>query len=176
MVRSLEIEMERLRYDSQYQREKLALLTREVELASGLPRCARRATACMVVVFHDRPRKEERLFYRNGPSGRHVCTGVKGGCGCAHAEQHAVADMVWQAAYWRAMIDEKGAGDEVFDQHDFWTFLSPCSSCANLILIAVQKLGVAIDRVVYVEELEHDQMGKRILIEAGVDVVKADRA
>lgn len=70
-------------------------------------------------------------------------------CICIHAEQNALI----QAAY--LGISTKGA--------TLYTSHSPCSSCAKLIINA------GIKRVVY-KNNHHDEAGKKLLIEAGVEV------
>jgi tRNA(Arg) A34 adenosine deaminase TadA len=138
-------------------------------------KCMRRATACVVVTTQLEPFVQTMNAYLNGPLGSHVCTGIKGGCGCCHAEMRAVVDMIACQADEERAIQDRGPLDSQTDDYELWSFLSPCSSCANLIIAAKLGQHVRIDRVVYVEELEHDQLGKRILRGCGIDVVKADR-
>jgi deoxycytidylate deaminase len=122
-------------------------------------RCMRRATVALL--FGE---GSHSLFSAgNCPMGTHVCTGITGGCGCAHAEQQ----LVMQALALPTLIQP---GKDL----ELWSWLSPCSSCANAIAIA-KLIDLNVTRVVYVEELEHDQLGKRTLLECGIDVVKADR-
>lgn len=116
--------------------------------------CVRRSTVALLLEG-DVP----LISFGNGPVARHVCTGMKGACGCAHAEQRLIP---WALMNSDALINPNIA-----------SWLSPCTSCANLIVIA-QGNGLDIKTFYYVDELEHDQAGKRIVRAAGIDIVKLD--
>lgn len=129
-------------------------LTKLLDEHITVNRCARRATVAMLL-DGDVP----IIHFGNGPVARHQCTGLVGACGCAHAEQRLVP---WA----QQNIDGLTAPSIA-------SWLSPCSSCANLIVIS-QGMGLDWKKFLYVDELEHDQLGKRILRAAGIDVVRLD--
>lgn len=119
-------------------------------------RCMRRATVCILAEG-----EQYVMWWGNGPVGGHVCSGVKGGCGCAHAEQKALPWML-------ARLRDLGGPLRLL------SWLGPCTGCANLI-IAAQGQGLDVKQFAYVDELEHDQLGKRLLRNAGIDVVRLDK-
>lgn len=127
--------------------------------AATVRRCSRRTTVTLVKL---ECQDEPCLKLVNGPVRGHACAVVRAACGCAHAEQRAVVAMLENPDFVEKELDV-----------ELLSYLSPCSGCANLIVLA-RDSGVRVNRVIYVEEFE-DQVGKRILRLAGVDVVKADR-
>lgn len=115
--------------------------------------CRRRATVC--VLSYSLPLGEPgSAHFANGPAPGHRCTGQRGKCGCAHAEQRAVAWALRSGSLRRDLPVR------------VLSWLGPCTGCANLLLVS----GLLVASFSYVDELEHDQMGKRILRGSGVDV------
>lgn len=125
--------------------------------------CKRKAVGCAVVEIGLRPvwtakKYPPRLYVKplimavNGPLSGHECSNVVGGCGCVHAEQRAVIDLVFA----RANVPCPGFLEP---RHTILLCkYSPCTHCANLI-VACQE----ITDVVYDVLTEHDTRGIDIL-------------
>lgn len=127
----------------------LSQLISDAGIAESMTECHRRGTAARV--SHG---NEMRAASINGSA---WCNGIKGNCGCLHAEVRAVLS---------ALRDGAPQG-----QCELWVTLSPCTACANLCVSS--KL---FKRVVYLRPLEHDLRGIDILRLAGIEVVKGDEA
>lgn len=124
--------------------------------AASRRKCQRRATVCAVLM-------DGMVIYSasNGPIEGMTCAALKGACGCAHAEARALA---WAVGNTELTVPHR--------ELELLSYLSPCSSCANSIVLFTQLLNIK--RVMYAEEFE-DQLGKRILMSAGIEVLKVDR-
>lgn len=95
-----------------------------------------------------------RLLRYNGPSRDRICSAVKGGCGCEHAELRLIVDCLKTFSPLERSVN--------------WvllTTLSPCTACAHLIV----RSGLT-RQVYYHELLQHDQAGVEVLRNDGIDV------
>lgn len=86
---------------------------------------------------------------------RLVCTNEVGNCGCVHAEQKAVVQLL------KCMVIE--------DRFMLCSTYSPCTNCANLITLVPQ-----IKIVLYAIPTEHDLRGIQILQDAGIKVLTSN--
>ena len=87
----------------------------------------------------------------NGPSENHLCSNVRGDCGCIHGEQKMVGEMVH--------------APRAFNRHELvvMTPWSPCTHCANLIVTLDM-----FSAVVYDLPTPHDTVGIDILAKVGI--------
>lgn len=115
--------------------------------------CKRKDVAC--AVFNEQG--DANWFY-NGPfdDDGELCSNEVGNCGCTHAEFRAVKYCIGQ--------------NEYGERFKLLCNYSPCTSCANLIVVSE-----CIDCVYYVTLTEHDKRGVRHLQNAGIEVVQLKR-
>lgn len=127
-------------------KEELAYATHHAKLNQE---CLRKAVGVSIV-----DRYGHRLVVaRNGPSvPGSVCSNVKGGCGCCHAEVRAVLELTRRY---------RGGGMTLLCTY------SPCTNCANIII----ECGM-ISRVCRETLTEHDTRGEHFLKLAGIEVVE----
>lgn len=133
--------MERLRRLEQ----RLGIAAELVRGLAGLSTCSRMQTACAII-----DPKFTQIFamgYNGQPAGLNNdgCTGVKGDCGCNHAEQNAFAKL---------RTDKEGLTMVVLH--------NPCKYCAGLIITSGQ-----IAEVLYLEEYRCT-IGLDRLMKAGI--------
>ena len=133
--------------------EEVIVCLREVNyIAHGQQDCKRKAVGCAMVSFNSFGSLKRHTLGINGPTV--VCTGVKGSCGCAHAEPRAVMAALREFPGERFVL--------------LCTY-SPCTSCANVIVDSE-----AVRAVVFHHFTDHDPRGLEILL-ASMPVLSTDQ-
>lgn len=131
------------------------MLARIMKDADHVTRCRRRGCGAAAIAEDGTHWGPEY----NGPvNDSRTCDNIQGNCGCCHAEQRLLSWMGF------------GGSMEWTNLQGTWTListLSPCTNCANLIVISKQ-----FKEVRYLYKLNHDQRGIDILESAGITVKK----
>lgn len=88
--------------------------------------CTRKACGCAVIEIN---LKDEAIYYFagiNGPSGpKNKCSGIKGACGCGHAEPRAIM---------RYLKGRRLSVKKSYVKTVLLTTFSSCVNCANIII------------------------------------------
>lgn len=114
------------------------------EWAASRQKCKRKAVGVAVVWLGVNGEVAEVCRAHNGPAiPGAVCSGVVGGCGCAHAEPRAVLAAKERTTPRKPILLSE---------------YSPCTNCANIIIDSQQFQGV-----VYRTMTEHDVRGWDLL-------------
>lgn len=140
------------------------VLSNEIEaitrFASQNQTCKRKAVGCSAVKIIA-PAVISRLgVSQNGPTFRHGkdwCNGIKGACGCPHAEP-------------KLMLSVESEGLSTMKSSVICCSYSPCTNCANIILSSRHKF----DRLVYGQFTEHDPRGLEILHSSGFQTISSE--
>jgi tRNA(Arg) A34 adenosine deaminase TadA len=88
------------------------------------PKCKRMSVGSVVleINYKDNLITHHRIAV-NGPTGRNKCSGIRGRCGCGHAEMKALSSYL-------RVVRRNGTRGLTF----LLTTYTPCTSCANLIV------------------------------------------
>lgn len=138
------------------------LILANAKIADDIRTCKRKGVACGIVRIEDGTLYPHPVagieWVFNGSIGRDttLCTNEVGNCGCIHAEFRAAEQCIREHA--RYAHEPRFA---------LLVNYSPCTSCANLIVVSC-----CIDRVYYITPTEHDMRGLRHLEKAGIEVIQ----
>jgi len=92
--------------------------------------CLRKACGCAILKIHSPSDPIITIFTAtNGPSGKqNKCSGIKGSCGCSHAEPRAVM------SYLKSSVLEYFSNNSYNLKIILLTTFSSCVNCANIII------------------------------------------
>ena len=133
-----------------YESVMVQLIT-DQKLAEATTSCLRRGTASRAAAVVDGVLDiQPSIVYVNGSVG---CTGAMGSCGCCHAEQRLVVDLL------RRPVSPKRV---------LLSTLEPCQSCANLVVES------ALFDVVAWLMAYRGGLGRQVLVNAGIACVSPE--
>ncbi len=124
--------------------------------------CKRKAVGCSCIEPYSDGGTGRLFLAINGPTERHGkdwCNGIKGACGCPHAEPKLMLKL------------EHATNSFSLRKSIIVCTYSPCTNCANVILSSEH---VKISRLAFKHLTEHDQRGLEILKAAGFETATWD--